>query len=169
VDYSRRNLLRGLLNPGIWTQYRNRVPLPYVRDPDAACRGCAACVDSPCVDACGRKIIGLDRDGLPGLDFSGDGCTFCGDCAAVCGPEVLDVTIGPPIAAEIELDRQLCVAWGRGICNDCVEPCPEDAILMVGLMHPRVIEDRCTRCGLCVPACPQGAIRIRPKLTGGHP
>jgi len=47
-------------------------------------------------------------------------------------------------------------------CNPCEHACPNEAI-RVGrpiTRLPRLIEDRCTGCGLCVPACPGLAIFV---------
>ena len=68
-----------------------------------------------------------------------------------------------PEGVNILLKNESCIAWGRGVCNRCEEACPEDAIFFVGMMNPRLLEPRCTWCGLCVPVCPVDAIVIRPE------
>ena len=46
-------------------------------------------------------------------------------------------------------------------CNPCRDACPHEAILLSGLTErPRLVEDRCTGCGLCIAACPGQAIFV---------
>lgn len=57
-----------------------------------------------------------------------------------------------------------CVGFG-----DCVSACKFDAIYIDevdGL--PKVIEERCTACGVCVTACPKGLIEIHPAQQPVH-
>ena len=70
-----------------------------------------------------------------------------------------------PPDRDIHLDRDACLAWGRGICVRCEGACPEGAILFVGMMNPRLLDARCTLCGDCVPACPVDAILLRPDAA----
>ncbi len=76
--------------------------------------------------------------------------------AEICSPEL-------PAGVNIILKVDLCLAWGRGICNSCERVCPENALLFVGMMNPRIIDSRCTWCNLCVPVCPVDAIEVRPE------
>src|SRR5207302_9627956 len=39
----------------------------------------------------------------------------------------------------------------------CVRVCPADAVAVEGAIV-RTVDDACTRCGLCLPACPHAAI-----------
>ncbi|MCP4292080.1 MAG: hypothetical protein GY780_09650 [bacterium] len=66
-----------------------------------------------------------------------------------------------PPGVDILLLKNKCIAWGRGLCNRCEKVCPERAVLFIGGMNPRIMENRCTLCDLCVPACPENAILIR--------
>jgi len=63
---------------------------------------------------------------------------------------------------DILLQQDLCIAWGRGVCDRCGTACHDDAIIFVGMMHPRIVAARCTLCGDCIPVCPTRAIAIRP-------
>ena len=67
-----------------------------------------------------------------------------------------------PPGQDILLQQDQCIAWGRGMCDRCEGACPENAIIFVGMLHPRIIPTRCTLCGDCVPVCPTQAIAIRP-------
>src|SRR2546427_9295118 len=39
----------------------------------------------------------------------------------------------------------------------CVRVCPADAVAVEGAIV-RIVDEACTRCGLCLPACPHDAI-----------
>src|SRR2546426_12754727 len=39
----------------------------------------------------------------------------------------------------------------------CVRVCPADAVAVEGAIV-RIVDEACTRCGLCLPACPHHAI-----------
>ncbi len=68
-----------------------------------------------------------------------------------------------PEGQDILLDKEMCIAWGRGLCDRCERVCPEQAIIFVGMMNPRVHPGRCTLCGDCAPVCPTEAIVLRPQ------
>src|SRR5205823_11161122 len=40
----------------------------------------------------------------------------------------------------------------------CVRVCPADAVAVEGTQI-RIVDETCTRCGLCLPACPHDAIK----------
>ncbi len=67
-----------------------------------------------------------------------------------------------PAGQDIVLQQELCIAWGKGVCDRCEVACDENAFLFVGMLHPRLLPQRCTLCGDCVPVCPTGALAIRP-------
>src|SRR2546429_6998216 len=58
----------------------------------------------------------------------------------------------------------------------CVRVCPADAVAVEG-NQIRIVDETCTRCGLCLPACPHDAIRASGDvaraaelaLSGGAP
>jgi len=52
------------------------------------------------------------------------------------------------------------------MCNPapCIESCPNNALVRGENGIIRVIDTKCTGCGLCAKACPYGAIRLSPKL-----
>ncbi|MDL2246877.1 4Fe-4S binding protein [Methanobrevibacter sp. OttesenSCG-928-K11] len=51
----------------------------------------------------------------------------------------------------MEINHEEC-----GVCEDCIEVCPEGAIKKKG--YKIVITDDCTDCGECIDICPVGAI-----------
>ena len=68
-----------------------------------------------------------------------------------------------PDGVDILLDQDSCTAWGKGICTHCKDVCEEHAIFFVGMMNPRILTNRCTLCGDCVPVCPTDAIVVRKR------
>lgn len=73
-----------------------------------------------------------------------------------------------PAGQDILLQQDQCIAWGRGVCDRCDTACGENAIIFVGMLHPRILTQRCTLCGDCVPVCPTQAIAIRPTTEPGE-
>lgn len=53
--------------------------------------------------------------------------------------------------------RYACLTYGT-----CARACPFDAIIMTEEGHPKVIEDKCTACGICVNVCPKGLFSLIP-------
>src|SRR2546422_490049 len=64
--------------------------------------------------------------------------------------EVIEVGHGAPPLGPI--DAELWVA-----CLACGGVCPADAVAVEG-QQVRIVDEACTRCGLCLPACPHDAI-----------
>lgn len=63
----------------------------------------------------------------------------------------------------IDQDRCLLTAALPVACDRCARACPRDAIVE-DLTTLGIDTDACTGCGLCQPACPQGAIAVLPAL-----
>jgi len=132
------------------------------------CDGCGKCVA-----ACGEKIIFMSFRKLPLLDFTTGGCTFCGDCAAVCDSGALQHAheIGQlpwPLQAEISA---ACLAKRGTACVRCVEVCEYDAIVAMpalgGRTEMHIDAMACTGCGMCIATCPVNAMALNNLAQSG--
>jgi MinD superfamily P-loop ATPase len=54
----------------------------------------------------------------------------------------------------VRVRPQLCLAWQGSFCSTCSERCPVENAIVIELGRPRVVEDRCNGCGVCVQVCP---------------
>lgn len=86
-------------------------------------------------------------------------CACCDDCCALLStykylPRPADVVASNYF---VEVDAELCKEHA-----DCVGQCPTDA-LTVESGRSVVDLGRCIGCGLCIPVCPEGAIRLKKK------
>jgi len=174
IDRARREFLRGRFFTGgseVVREDRTRPlgPPPPVLGPEPEralpCRDCPA----PCTAACEPQIIRRHSPehalaGLPYLSFEDAGCTFCNACAEAC-PSAADPSqthriVPPPRLGTATLDRDACVAWDGVICISCRLACSERAVVMDERSRPRVNEDSCSGCGMCVSVCPTRAISV---------
>ncbi len=123
---------------------------------------CDRCGD--CITACQENILKAGSGQYPEVDFSTDGCAFCGACVRACthgalGPD----TEWPPWMLTLIIDDG-CLA-SRGVdCRVCGEQCEYAAIRFIPVLRsvsrPHVEAGQCTGCGACVGPCPTGAIRL---------
>ncbi|HBE92994.1 MAG TPA: hypothetical protein DDW55_10860 [Gammaproteobacteria bacterium] len=126
------------------------------------CVGCA----HPCTTACEPAIIRLhpadhDHAGLPYLDFSTSGCTYCKACVEVCPIEIEIVEAVTPDIGKAHINRDTCIAWEDVICQSCSNRCEYQAITTVYQRRAQVKMDLCNGCGMCVSVCPVDALSIR--------
>ncbi|HEX8441758.1 4Fe-4S binding protein [Archangium sp.] len=62
---------------------------------------------------------------------------------------------GAPVPGmTVRVRPQLCLAWQGSFCSTCSERCPVENAIVIELGRPRVVEDRCNGCGVCVQVCP---------------
>jgi Na+-translocating ferredoxin:NAD+ oxidoreductase RNF subunit RnfB len=69
------------------------------------------------------------------------------------------------LAASLILGGQKECKYGCLTYGTCVKACPYDAIEMTGDGFPRVIEEKCTACGICVNVCPKKLFVLIPFET----
>jgi MinD superfamily P-loop ATPase len=54
----------------------------------------------------------------------------------------------------VRVRPQLCLAWQGSFCSTCSERCPVENAIVIELGRPRVVEEHCNGCGVCVQVCP---------------
>ncbi|CAA6818488.1 MAG: Ferredoxin-type protein NapF (periplasmic nitrate reductase) [uncultured Sulfurovum sp.] len=165
---SRRDFLNTFRKP--LAQNEENSPLlvrpPYGLNESLFQSECIECDSKACVASCDEKIIVIQEDGTPTLDFSKSGCTFCEECANACEFEVLSLEntyTSEHLNATFQISTQACVAHHGVICFSCKEPCIDDAILFNGMFNPVIDDEKCTACGFCLGRCPTEAISYTPK------
>lgn len=173
MDISRRSFLRGaaLTRAGRDAAARRQRPLgplpPWMPDlQQDACRDCR----QPCVQACEQDIIHIHPEGhalagLPWLDFSRAGCSFCGDCAAAC--PLAHAMDGPPALGGIQLMQGRCLVWNDVICLACSVACQTQALVPDRRRRMTVVAERCNGCGMCVSVCPVDALTVNQDCGPG--
>jgi ferredoxin-type protein NapF len=136
--------------------------MPYLKDISLPTSVCPTCDDAPCVGACSSGLIVLDK-GIPALDFTKGGCTFCEMCALVCRRGVLDADMSEQTGAEVFIKTKECLAWRGTMCYTCKDICPKHAITFMGIFRPSIDMELCNGCGECIAPCPSEAIHVRAK------
>jgi ferredoxin len=61
----------------------------------------------------------------------------------------------------LKLSKALCIMPFCGGCGNCVDVCPNDALVMAENGKAEVDAERCVLCAYCTPVCSQFAIRLR--------
>jgi ferredoxin-type protein NapF len=145
-------------------------PFPPCHAGRIAADVCAACDRHPCVAACEPAIIrrhepGHELAGVPYLDFSETGCTFCGDCIEACPSTVAPGSETESILGTVELDILRCLAMNGVTCMSCSAACEYDAIRLDALHRPELLSSACNGCGMCIGVCPEQALRLKPAVV----
>jgi len=165
---SRREFFKTLASPIKETQEESRASLylrpPYAKDLSLFDKECINCESKACASVCDEKIIIIEANGTPILNFTNSGCTFCQDCADACEANVLNIEDkNSKINATILINKDKCMSHNGSICFSCKEPCLDDAILFKGMFEPIIDMDVCTSCGFCIGRCPTNAIEYIAK------
>lgn len=137
----------------------------------STCTRCTACQEAcsyQSIRRLGPEFASLA--GTPAVIPHESPCYLCEDmpCIAACAPlALLRVPRKEARMGLAVIDASAChVAQGQP-CDYCVARCPlrDAAILWDASGLPRVIEGRCTGCGVCAYLCPAQAIVIVPGAT----
>ncbi len=154
-----------------------RGQIPVLRPPGAVQEGaflrdCTRC--DACLEACPHGAIVhapaqfREAAGTPMIDPMGQPCLMCEDypCITACEPGVLRSDT-PPMMGTARVIEQTCIAHQNGFCTVCSERCPVEGAIELDAGRPRVVEDRCTGCGVCHHVCPapQNAVAIMPTFS----
>ncbi len=172
IDPRRRSFLRGRMAEAAAPQppATQRPPwaLPEARF-TALCVRCHVCVDD-----CPRHVLKVGDGGFPQVDFSAQGCDFCGACEAACEPQALDRSAAEvvqgsdsPQAAWPQWRVRIgahCLARQKVECRICGDACAPRAIRFApapgGISQMVLSLADCTACGECVAVCPVGAVSV---------
>jgi len=158
---SRRDFFKNLVKP-INDIKEEKTPLyvrpPYAKDLNLFDKECINCQDKSCAKVCEEKIIVIEANGTPILNFNKSGCTFCQECANACELGVLSIEESTNINATFVINKDKCMSHNGSICFSCKEPCIDNAILFKGMFEPIIDIQKCTSCGFCLNRCPTNAI-----------
>ncbi|WP_319531340.1 ferredoxin-type protein NapF [uncultured Cohaesibacter sp.] len=153
VELNRRNFLRGKLKQS---------DAPRMYPPGAQPnfeRLCSQCGE--CSSACPEAIIIRHETGLPVVDFTRGGCTFCNACTDVCETGALLPAPSEDWPWQAEIGSS-CFSLNGIACRACEDACEPRAIsfrLMTGGRSSPILDtDQCTGCGECSATCPASAI-----------
>jgi ferredoxin-type protein NapG len=185
-DPSRRAFFGKLLKRGARAateQVAQRLPvLPTRRRPPGAVgpmaflERCTKCLD--CVTACPHHAIftlaaGATDEGTPVMMPDQRACEMCEGfpCAAACEPNALVVPEQTTVAlGKVRIREDLCFTFRGPECGACAGWCPSDVdALAMRLNKPRVDEETCIGCGLCITACPTSPKAIELVPLSGAP
>lgn len=130
-------------------------------DFDSACDRCGGCAAQ-----CAEDIIVFDSRGLPELDFSKGGCTFCGECTSACETAALSAQGAWPWTIKLS---QKCLSLSGVQCRVCQDTCDQSAILFKlqvgGAATPVIRTEACNGCGFCIAPCPSNALSLFPSAS----
>lgn len=165
IDHSRRSFLR-LGDVSARKSDPIRPPWTSTRSLTESCTRCGECVT-----ACPEKILVIDAEGWPQVDFNRGGCTLCGYCATACAAPVFDRALSPAWRVAVSISQR-CLPKHGVLCESCRDICLEDAIRFERIAGqppaPVISVAKCTGCGACVSTCPVQAIAaVAERPDGG--
>ena len=130
-----------------------------------------------CISICPTDVLyplGIEQGVLavrtPALDFRAGSCTFCDLCRQVCPTDAIGA-VDPyaPEAGRIggaQVLPERCLAFiTPGSCGVCVDACPYGALSFDDERRPQVDDAKCNGCGECVRICPAN---VNTSFTGGE-
>ncbi len=145
----------------------------YLRPPGAIAEHlflklCTRCGD--CKEACPYDAIVLLGEskgklaGTPVIIPTVTPCYYCEDfpCIKACKEGAL--TDSHLIMGKAVISTSKCYAYKQTFCIDCFNECPKQAIELDIEGRPKIIEEKCVGCGMCVRVCPATpkAIKVIP-------
>ena len=96
--------------------------------------------------------------GTPIIEVRKSPCFMCMKCVEVCPTgALLPIGMTETRMGLAVIDTSVCAAHQpETMCRTCYSVCPlrDHAIELVEFVTPRIIDDACTGCGVCVQACP---------------
>ena len=131
-------------------------------------QACLSCQTSACKTVCEEEIVIRQEGGVPYLDLSRRGCTFCGECQTACESDCFFPEPVKRLDAVVEIGILGCLAWNKTICRSCADVCNDKAIQFTGMFNPEIDPGACTACGFCIGVCPAYAITLRPGSSKGN-
>lgn len=82
------------------------------------------------------------------------------------GLQLGDAEAPVPFRGRLSVRASGCLAFDGSGCSVCSERCPtEGAIVLDDRMRPRIVNETCTKCGICVFVCPAptGGFALEPE------
>ena len=128
----------------------------------SACTGCGECLKVCPNNALQSVFLEAGLAGLytprlvPRIGYCEEFCNFCG---RVCPTEAIrSITIEEKRQIQMgvaHIDKTRCIAYDQDkVCLVCNEQCSYHAVEGDEKKRPRVIEEKCTGCGICENKCP---------------
>jgi ferredoxin len=151
------------------TRYGKSFPIlrpPGAIQENAFLEGCTRC--DACIRACPHDAIVQAparfrlAAGTPMIDPARSPCRMCPDtpCITACEPSEGGRGAGvlrrdvPLRMGEARVDPTMCLAHQNSFCTVCAEQCPVEGAIQVVNGRPRIMQDKCTGCGVCQNVCP---------------